>query len=60
MTKEQKSADPEGRMVLRIDSSDETDADLAEYAYVVRDLRRVALLAGLTFALLIALSFLLR
>jgi hypothetical protein len=60
MTKEQKSADPEGRMVLRIDPSDETDADLAEYAYVVRDLRRVALLAGLMFALLIALSFLLR
>jgi len=47
-------------MVLRIDPSDETDADLAEYAYVVRDLRRVALLAGLMFALLIALSFLLR
>jgi len=60
MTKDPKSADPEDRMVLRIDPSDEGDADLAEYAYVVRDLRRVALLAGLMFALLIGLSFLLR
>lgn len=60
MTKDPRSADPEGRMVLRIDPPDEADAGLAEYAHVVRDLRRVALLAGLMFALLIGLSFLLR
>jgi hypothetical protein len=48
------------RRVLRIDAATEDELDLGEYAYVVRDLRRVALLAGLVFALLIALSFLLR
>lgn len=58
-----KNVDPaerDDRPVLRIERADERDLDLAEYAYVVRDLRRVALLAGLMFALLVALSFLLR
>jgi hypothetical protein len=60
MAKAHKPTDPDGRPVLRIDPADEAGTDLAEYAYVVRDLRRVALLAGLMFALLIGLSLLLR
>jgi hypothetical protein len=53
-------SEPQDKMVLRIKPADETDADITEYAYVIRDLRRVALLAGLMFSLLIALSFVLR
>jgi hypothetical protein len=48
------------KIVLSIKSGDQADSDMAEYAYVIRDLRRVALLAGMMFSLLIALSFLLR
>jgi hypothetical protein len=48
------------KVVLSIKSEDPTDSDMAEYAYVIQDLRRVALLAGMMFSLLIALSFLLR
>jgi hypothetical protein len=47
------------KIVLRIKSTDEADSDMAEYAYVIRDLRRVGLLAGMMFSLLIALSFIL-
>ena len=47
------------KIVLRIESTEQADGDMAEYAYVIRDLRRVALLAGMMFSLLIALSFLL-
>lgn len=47
------------KIILRIESRDQAESDMAEYAYVIRDLRRVALLAGMMFSLLIALSFLL-
>jgi hypothetical protein len=47
------------KIVLRIESTEQAESDMAEYAYVIRDLRRVALLAGMMFSLLIALSFLL-
>jgi hypothetical protein len=60
MAKEPNSSDQDKRLVLRIEPPGEPGMDLSEYGYVVRDLRRVALLAGLMFALLTGLSFLLR
>lgn len=60
MAKRPAPAEHDEKVVLRIDSADRQDEDLSEYAYVVRDLRRVALLAGLVFALLIGLSYILR
>jgi hypothetical protein len=53
-------ADRDDRLVLRIDSPTEGDSDLDEYAYVVQDLKRMALLAGLIFVALIGASLLLR
>ncbi len=60
MAKDPTPIERDEKLVLRIDPADQRGLDLSEYGYVVRDLRRVALLAGLMFALLIGLSFLLR
>lgn len=51
-------ANPDNRVVVRIERAEEAaPSSLAEYSYVVADLKRVALLATAMFALLIALSF---
>ena len=55
-----KKQGPEGKMVLRIEPPPEEEPHLAEYSYVVADLRRVGLVAAAMFALLIGLSFLFR
>ena len=60
MAQDPKRSERNNRTVLRISPPSEHSTDLDEYAYVVRDLRRVGVLAGLMFALLIGLSFLLR
>ena len=36
------------------------EPDFGEYSYVIADLKRVAILAGAMFALLVALSFFIR
>jgi hypothetical protein len=51
-------ANQNNRVVVRIERPEEAPpSSLAEYSYVVADLKRVALLAAVMFALLIALSF---
>ena len=42
---------------VTVAAGEENAPDFAEYAYVVADLRRVAILAVAMFALLVALSF---
>jgi hypothetical protein len=51
---------PNGKIVLRIESLPEDEPDLAEYGYVISDLKRVGVVAAAVFALLIGLSFLFR
>jgi hypothetical protein len=60
MVKGMEPTEQEHRPVLRIEPADEKGLDLSEYDYVIRDLKRVALLAGLMFVLLVVLSLLLR
>jgi hypothetical protein len=60
MTDHLSPTERDDRLVLRIEHPDEGDLDLAEYAYVVQDLKRMALLAALIFVALIGVSLLLR
>ena len=48
------------KITIRPQATQPTELDLHEYAYVIRDLRRVAIVAVVMFALLIALSFFIR
>ena len=49
---------PPERSAPKMATAPSTDLSL-QYAYIVEDLKRIALLAGILFAILIALSFVL-
>ena len=48
------------RLVLKIADSADEPVDRSEYEYIISDLKRVAILAMVMFALLFVLAFLMR
>ena len=48
------------KVTIKPQDTETTELDLHEYDYVIRDLRRVAIVAVAMFSLLIALSFFIR
>ena len=53
-------AQQHAKVVVRLEAPQEESSSLSEYSYVIADLKRVGLTAAGMFALLIALSFLIR
>jgi hypothetical protein len=54
------SPPPDAVPAVEAQAAEQTKPDFQEYRYVITDLRQVAILAAAMFALLIALSFLIR
>ena len=60
MAKESRDREKPERLVLKIAESTDDPLDRSEYEYIIRDLKRVAILALIMFALLFTLAVTMR